>query len=163
MTQQDDRTSNDADEGKGPWWGARKYAIAEKAICYMAELKQATKTFAILFAGVAAGTTVACWWMARQPRSPLTAGLPADFVNASTEFDARIRAQFPLGMPIWKFTKRLEMEGFRPTWFVVNGESNAFRSSGNFVCNIAARVYWRAAQDGTLEAIRGVYQEEGCL
>lgn len=129
----------------------------------MRGIKQAAKIIVFLLAGMAIGATLASLWIVRLPQSSLTADLDSNFDAASAQFDSRVRAEFPIGTPAWKLTNRLEREGFKPTWFVVDQELSAYRSEGSFVCNIAARVYWRPAQDNTIETIRGVYREEGCL
>jgi len=126
-------------------------------------IKQTAKIIFSLFTGVAIGAALACLWVFKLPQSSLTADLDRNFDAASAQFDSRVRAEFPIGTPAWKLTNRLEREGFKPTWFLVNQELSAYRSEGNFVCNIAARIYWRPAQDNTIETIRGVYREEGCL
>ncbi len=121
------------------------------------------KIIALLVSGIAVGFVLTSWWGALRPSSQLTEGLPSVFADASTEFDARVRARFPLGISVWKLADELQAEGFNPTWFEPTGEYGAKRTEDSFVCNIAARVYWRLAGNGTLSSVRGVYGEEGCL
>jgi hypothetical protein len=126
-------------------------------------IKQTAKIIFSLFTGMAIGAALACLWVFNLPQSSLTADLDRNFDAASAQFDSRVRAEFPIGTPAWKLTNRLEREGFKPTWILVNQELSAYRCEGNFVCNIAARDYRRPAQNNTIETIRGVYREEGCL
>jgi hypothetical protein len=59
----------------------------------------------------------------------------------------------------------LQRQGFslQPIATVDTDEREAVRQEDNFVCNIAARVYWRTSADGKIVSVRGVYREEGCL
>lgn len=121
------------------------------------------KGVAIFAAGLILGLFLALWWMTVRSPSPLTADLPSNWKAASQLFDRRVRARFPVGTPVWKLANGLEAEGFKPTWFETDGEYDAQRNEGNFVCNIVARVYWRVGKDGAVSAVRGLYREEGCL
>jgi hypothetical protein len=113
--------------------------------------------------GLIAGFVIALWWTTSRATSALTANLDPNWKTASAQFDSRLRRRFPVGTPIWKLSNELKSQGFKPTWFAANGEYEAMRDEGSFVCNVAARVYWRSADDRTLSTIRGAYREEGCL
>ncbi|QKS01562.1 hypothetical protein F9288_19515 [Sphingomonas sp. CL5.1] len=118
----------------------------------------------IVFAsGIVVGLAAALYWTTAQPPSPLTKNLPSGWNDASSQFDARIRRRFPIGTSAQKLIDELAAEGFKPTWFEAAGEYGAKREEGSFVCNIAARVFWRLDQNGAVLAIRGTYHEEGCL
>lgn len=125
--------------------------------------KLSGKDFALFGSGVIVGLAIALWWATARPPSFLTKDLPLDWSAGSSEFDARIRARFPVGTPVGKFINALSAEGFEPTWSEQNGEYGAMRDESSFVCNIAARVYWRPGNDGTVSAVRGIRREEGCL
>jgi hypothetical protein len=129
----------------------------------MWRLKPNGKGIAVFAAGLVIGLGAAIWWATMQPRSYLTANLPANWNEASAVFDARVRTRFPVGTPIPRFTSELDAEGFKPTWHETDGEYGAKRHEGDFVCNIVARVYWRAGKNDAVAAVRGLYHEEGCL
>lgn len=121
------------------------------------------KLLAIFLAGTVVGLVVAFCWTTWRPRSPLTTDLPPEWKEASALFDKRLRARYPPGTPIWKFTNELEAQGFKPTWFEPGGEYGAKRGEGSVMCNVVARVFWQIGKNDTVSAIRGVYREEGCL
>jgi hypothetical protein len=125
--------------------------------------KPIAKGVAIFAIGIVVGLAMALWWATTRPRSLLTTGLYPDWKVNAAQFDVRVRARFPVGTPASMLVKQLEAEGFAPTWFEANGEYGAERYEGDFVCNVAARVYWRVGQNAKLTAIRGIYREEGCL
>jgi hypothetical protein len=118
---------------------------------------------AALASGIAIGLVAALCWTSARPSSALTKGLPSSWKDASSQFDARVRKRFPIGTSARKLTDGLDAEGFKPTWFETDGEYGAKRDEGRFPCNIVARVFWRAGQNGAVSAIRGTYNEEGCL
>jgi hypothetical protein len=100
-----------------------------------------------------------------KPPVPLTAGLSGTWEAVSNEFDRRVRAAFPTGSSEKDMASALQRQGFwREDWdSSIEHEHAAIRREDSFLCNQAARIYWRADGDGKLTAIRGVYREEGCL
>ena len=125
--------------------------------------KPSLRSIAALAISIGFGfVAVLCWTSARPPSS-LTKGLPSGWNDATSQFDTRVRTRFPIGSSAQKLTDGLGAEGFKPTWFETGGEYGAKRDEGSFVCNIAARVFWRVGQNGAVSAIRGTYNEEGCL
>lgn len=114
-------------------------------------------------AGIAIGIVIVLAWDSVRSHSSLTDGLPTTWQGASTEFDKRIRARFPLGMPAGDFIRELSNEGFKPMWFVSGGYYGAVRSEGWVLCRVSARVYWGLGPDDTLAYVDGKYREEGCL
>jgi hypothetical protein len=101
-----------------------------------------------------------------QPRSTLTADLGGGTWSELTrKFDARLRQRFPLGVPESVLTRELAQQGFdRVAWRGPDGtEAVAERHEGDFACDIAARVYWRADAAGHVRSLRGEYREAGCL
>ena len=129
----------------------------------MRQIRLSGRLIAAVTVGLVAGFVIALWWTTSRATSALTANLDPDWKTASAQFDSRLRGRFPIGTLIWKLSKELESQGFKPTWFEENGEYGAMRDEGSFVCNVAARVYWRSADNRTLSTIRGAYREEGCL
>jgi hypothetical protein len=125
-------------------------------------LKPSGKGIAIFAAGMLIGLVCGLSWSTVRPQSSLTKGLPSNWDAASAQFDARLRARFPVGTPVWDLATGLEAEGFQPSWSEVNGEYGAKRDESDLVCRIAARAYWRVGPDGGISAIRGLYREEGC-
>lgn len=119
---------------------------------------------AALFAfGFIAGLAFAHWAPFTRTPSPLTSNLPSEWNAASAQFDERIKVRFPPGTAVSELIGQLKIQGFEPAWSENGGEESALRNEGNFACNVAARVYWRAEKDGTVSSVRGVYREEGCL
>jgi hypothetical protein len=102
-----------------------------------------------------------------KPSVPLTADLHGEWAAVSREFNRRVTSHFPVGSLESKMTDELRREGFsRDDWNYTNakgGEAKAIRREDGFPCAQAAYVYWRADGTGRLTAVRGVYQEEGCL
>jgi hypothetical protein len=107
--------------------------------------------------------------MSIQPRHAravaLTAGLHGKWETVSNEFDRRVKANFPIGIPVGQMGADLQREGFsrqdRDSSIVQ--EHAAMRREDSFACRQAAYVYWRADGEDQLTAIRGEYREEGCL
>jgi hypothetical protein len=126
-------------------------------------IRLSARWIVVFSSGIIIGLAVALVWTSERPRSALTEGLPRGWNDASSQFDARIRSRFPIGSSAQKLIEGLGTEGFKPTWFETKGEYGAKRDEGSFVCNVAARVFWRVGQNGVVSAIRGTYQEEGCL
>jgi hypothetical protein len=117
---------------------------------------------------VAAVSSCSTWaWMTTRPRTavPLTAGLSGKWEDLSNEFDRRVKADFPIGIPVEKMGAELQRQGFsRQDWSSsIETEHAAVRREDNGVCNQAAYVHWHADGEGRLTAARGVYREEGCL
>jgi hypothetical protein len=103
-----------------------------------------------------------------KPKSSLTLKLGGQtWAKASSEFDRRVKGQFPIGKAENVMTMELRRQGFvRQDWAYspTNGtEAMAFRSENNMVCNQGAFVYWRTDTSGKIKSIRGVYAELGCL
>lgn len=128
----------------------------------MRHFKPNGKGIAVFAAGLVVGLLVAASWGTMRPISHLTANLPEEWGAASAVLDARVRARFPVGIPVSKLVNELDAEGFKPTWYEDDGEYGAKRDEGDFVGNIAARVYWRVGKNDTVAAVRGRYHEEGC-
>lgn len=98
--------------------------------------------------------------------APLTWNLGGGTWTVLTErFTARLERAFPAGSSEQKMLAELQRQGFSPlpTSTTDAHEREAVRREDNFVCNIAARVYWLTDASGRIIAIRGVYREEGCL
>ena len=129
----------------------------------MRQARLSDRLVAAVAVGLIVGFAIALWWTTWRGTSALTANLDPNWKTASAQFDSRLHGRFPIGTPIWKLSNELKSQGFKPTWFEENGEYGAMRNEGSFVCNVAARVYWRSADNRTLSAIRGAYHEEGCL
>jgi hypothetical protein len=102
-----------------------------------------------------------------KPSVPLTADLHGEWAAVSREFNRRVTNRFPVGSSETHMTDELQREGFsRDDWSYANvkgGEAKAMRREDGIPCAQAAYVFWRADATGRLTAIRGVYQEEGCL
>jgi hypothetical protein len=102
-----------------------------------------------------------------RPSVPLTTDLHGKWAAVSREFNRRVTSRFPVGSSESKMTSELRREGFsRDDWNYANAqgdEGKAMRREDGFPCAQAAYVYWRADDKGRLAAIRGVFQEEGCL
>lgn len=117
----------------------------------------------VLASAIIIGLAIVTSWVSARPPSHLTAGLPRGWGKASSQFNARLRARFPVGSSANTLIDGLASEGFTPTWFEADGEYGAKRDESSFPCNVAARVFWRVGQTGTVSAVRGTYHEEGCL
>ena len=128
----------------------------------MRRLRPSGRGIATFALGLAVGLAGAFGWANARRPSPLTADLPGEWQAASAQFDARVKARFPVGTPVGRLADDLEAQGFEPSWGGPPGEYAAHRDESDFVCRIAARIYWRA-RDRRIAAIRGVYREEGCL
>ena len=126
-------------------------------------LRLSARELLMLTSGIIIGFAIVVFWVLARPPSRLIEGLPRGWGNASSQFDARLKARFPVGSSTNAIIDGLAAEGFTPTWFEADGEYGAKRDEGSFVCNLAARVFWRVGQTGTVSAIRGTYREEGCL
>jgi len=102
-----------------------------------------------------------------KPSVPLTTDLHGEWATVSREFNRRVTSRFPVGSSEHKMTDELRREGFsRDDWNYANAkgdEAKAMRRKDGFPCAQAAYVYWRADGMGRLTAVKGVYQEEGCL
>lgn len=102
-----------------------------------------------------------------RPSVPLTTRLDGSWETMNSEFDARVRARFPIGSTEHDMARELRGEGFiRDDWsFVITqgAEAKATRREDRVVCRQAAYIYWRANPQGRLTSIRGVYRVEGCL
>ncbi|WP_308813960.1 hypothetical protein [Sphingomonas sp. GV3] len=118
---------------------------------------------AALAIGIAVEFIAALCWKSARPSSSLTTDLPSAWSDASSQFDKRVKTRFPIGSSARNLTDELGAEGFKPTWFEAGGEDGAKRDEGSFVCNIAARVFWRVGQNGAVSAIHGTFNEEGFL
>ena len=94
-----------------------------------------------------------------QRHSPLTRDLPSEFRAASATFDARVQARFPPGTPERQLVAELSRQGFHES----HAEHEMVRRQVSLVCNVAARVSWRADEAGKIRQARGVYRQEGCL
>lgn len=121
------------------------------------------KALAIFALGLIFGLGLALYWTTSRASSPLTTGLPSEWKAANAQFDARVRARFPIGTLIPKFLSELNAEGFEPTWFEADRFYGVKRKEQDFPCVIVARIYWRAGQNGTVTAVRTHYGQEGCL
>ena len=135
----------------------------EQVAKFNRKIRPAVKGIAVFSSGIIIGLAVALFWTSTRPPSSLTKNLPSGWNEASAQLSARVRTRFPVGSPAYKLTDALEAEGFRPTWFELNGEYGAERAEGNYVCNVVAGVFWRVGQNGALSAVRGTYREAGCL
>ena len=117
-----------------------------------------------LLLGSAIAVVAALWVLhvgeVRQP-SPLTQGLPSSLKTASAVFNARVQASFPPGTTEKRLLSDLSDQGF-VQGYGVGDEEEMVRRHSDLVCNIAARIYWRADGHGGLRTIRGIYREEGC-
>lgn len=102
-----------------------------------------------------------------RPSVPLTTRLDGGWDTMNSEFDARVRAWFPIGSTERDMVRELQREGFiRDDWSFVIGqgaEARASRREDRIVCHQAAYIYWRANRQGRLTSIRGLYRVEGCL
>ena len=127
------------------------------------KLRPSAREILVLSTGIVIGLAAAVLWISARPQSRLIEGLPRGWDKASSQFDARLRARFPVGSSANTLTDRLASEGFTPTWSEPDGEYGAKRDESSFPCNVVARVFWRVGQTGTVSAVRGTYHEEGCL
>ncbi|MCQ2996414.1 hypothetical protein NLO95_20120 [Pseudomonas syringae] len=118
---------------------------------------------ALYVSGVVIGVVIVMMWDSVRSPSFLTDGLPTSWNGASAEFDSRLRARFPLGMPAGDFIRELNKEGFKPTWFESAGYYGAVRREGWIPCRVTARVRWQPGPGDTLAYVDGNYREEGCL
>lgn len=135
----------------------------EQAAKSARKIRLSARGIVVFSSGIIVGLAVALFWTSALPPSSLTKDLPSGWTEASSKFDARIRTRFPVGSSAQKLIDGLGEEGFKPTWFETEGEYGAKRDEGSFVCNVAARVFWRVGQNSMVSAIRGTYREEGCL
>lgn len=94
-----------------------------------------------------------------RPPSPLTRDLPGASRAASQVFDARVQARFPPGASEAQLIAELSRQGFHEG----QAEREMVRRQASLICNIAARVSWRADHAGRILRARGAYREEGCL
>ena len=97
-----------------------------------------------------------------QGPSSLTRNLPGPFSAASAAFDARVRSRFPPGTAETELVAELSRQGFRPG-DRLGGERQMVRRQDSFICNKAARIFWRTDEARKVRGVRGVYREEGCL
>lgn len=97
-----------------------------------------------------------------QPPAPLIHGLPSAFRAASQVLDARVKARYPPGTAEARLVADLSRQGFRAE-SGHGGEQQMVRYRHTLVCNLAARVHWRADAAGRIATTRGAYREEGCL
>lgn len=130
----------------------------------MARWTRRLATTAAIAAMSIVGTLI---WQAARPLRPvpLTTGLGGKWAEVSAEMDERVKAMFPIGSPVEAMGEELEREGFRRMdWgSSPDGEHRAMRREDRLPCNIGAYVHWRDDGTGRVAAVRGVYQEEGCL
>ncbi len=92
---------------------------------------------------------------------------------ATTEFDERVRALFPIGSSVVSMREELQREGFklgdtRSNDYMLErqhvGEEVARRPGTRFVlCNEAAYVFWRTDAQERLLAVRGQYAIGPCV
>jgi len=133
-------------------------------------LKQWVVRLAVCFA-VAVVSSCSTWIWApplfrpTPPPAALTTGLSGKWSVVSGEFDRRVKAAFPVGTPIGQMAADLQRQGFtRQDWDSSNDEEHeAVRREDNIVCRQAAYVHWRTDGEGRLTAVRGTYEEEGCV
>jgi hypothetical protein len=96
----------------------------------------------------------------------LTRGLSGPWDVVSARFDARVREALPEGLDEAEAARRLRKQGFSNSKIdsvALPGEVAWSRSESTFVCNIAARIYWRPDAQGRISGVHGLYREEGCL
>ena len=96
---------------------------------------------------------------------PLTSNLYGRWDVISAEFNRRVEDRFPLGSLESAMAAELQNEGFSSQDWTssTDAEHEAVRREDDRVCNVAARIYWRADNGGRLTSIMGIYREEGCL
>lgn len=78
-------------------------------------------------------------------------GLPANFAEARTAFDQRVKERFPVGSSESALVTELRREHFRISPF------SATREVSNFVCRLMYEVDWKAA-DGEITEVGGVFR-----
>ncbi len=106
------------------------------------------------------------WEQLRGMSAPLTWNLGGGkWAVLSERFSARLEQAFPVGSSEEQMLAELQRQGFviLPIASTSESERQAVRREDNFVCNVAARVYWHTDTGGRIVAIRGVDREEGCL
>lgn len=97
---------------------------------------------------------------------PLTSNLGSGkWTIISERFNERVKLTFPVGSSEKRMLEELQRQGFSLVArdATMGQEKEAVRREDDWVCNIAARVYWSAEENGRLVTIRGIYREEGCL
>ncbi|WP_349970081.1 hypothetical protein [Pseudomonas caspiana] len=114
-------------------------------------------------AGIIIGVVIVLMWDSVRSSSYLTDGLRTAWNGAPAEFESRLHARFPLGMPAGDMIRELNKEGFKPTWFEGAGYYGAVRREGWIPCRVTARVRWQLGPDDRLAYIDGNYQGQGCL
>jgi len=119
----------------------------------------------LLVAILSSGATLTYEVARSTPTAPLTKNLSGSWDSVSSEFDRRVKQQFPAGSMVKDMGAVLREQGFaREDWETSPlSEHKAVRHEDNWVCRQAARIYWSADNDGRIIAIRGRYHEEGCL
>jgi hypothetical protein len=82
-----------------------------------------------------------------------------------TRWAIRLCASFAIGSSERFMGAELSRQGFLgEDWdSSTEKEHEALRRENDFVCNRAARIYWRADGEGRPTAIRGLYREEECF
>ena len=123
---------------------------------------------ALIIAGISSCATLVWQWDHNFSAFavPLTSGLGGqEWAAISRAFDACIKGAFPIGFSVTSMGMELQHQGFslRDWNQSVSVEREAIRQEDSFACKQSARVFWRANEEGRLTAIRGVYQEDGCL
>jgi hypothetical protein len=97
-----------------------------------------------------------------RPLPEIVATLPNDESAFSQEFDDRLRQRFPIGSSEDKLLVFLASENFVPDWRRRDDPNASFFVQNGFICQKAARVFWRANAAGTLTEVRGSYESQ-CL
>ena len=97
-----------------------------------------------------------------RPLPEIVATLPGDESVFSREFDARLRARFPIGSSEDKLLGVLASENFLPDWRRRNDPNASFFVQNGLICQKIVRVSWRADATGMLEQVQGSY-ESRCI
>ena len=111
-------------------------------------------TLALMLTSFAAGRMT----LRLQTLPSIAATLPGEQSQFDSEFDARIRALFPLGTSEGRLTDYLANEGFTPEWpHGADANAGFFLRKGWF-CWERLRVLWSADEAGALTRVNGTYQ-----
>ncbi len=102
-------------------------------------------------------------WMGELMSPPvlLTRNLPAQIAAMPHEFEARLKARFPVGSFVNDMLQELRRENFVVGNLPQAPDQEQYASrqdGGNWTCSFTATVFWNADDKGHLTAIRGDYR-----
>lgn len=109
-----------------------------------------------LAASIALCLVGACSDAGHGPLPPIADKLPSNVRQAEPEFDRRVKAAFPIGIPEGDMILKLQGDGFKISPPGPDGYRSGDIKRGDFICQTIWSVRWRA-DAGILREVFGVY------